>query len=781
MNGTNVSRVEFKAERMASRTEAAAALARVVTSGNDLEQCLAAQALGRIGDTSAAGALIAALRDPDEDVRVDATTAVIALSIEDAVPTIIENIAQDPCVDAKIAYVKTVAHFHAEAAVPVLRLLVSGMAEDEIAWDDEDLAQSESDDWLEVQLAAVEALGRLGASEAADDIRTAMEDEFGQDLLRSGLIALAQMGDAGLGIVLDYLRSDAARERKVAVDALRQCAPDRLAGLLDDLLADTDASVRLIALAALPAGDPRLVDCLDDADETVRAEAAARLVRLQPARLRTFLDDESEAVRVAVLEAFAGLPEHPAVDHVRDLLLDWLDKGTPKIACASAQLLPLIDAEASVEPLRRSALRRGAAGEVRRAAVAGLARVSPGTAVETLVEVARDPVRPIRLEAIGGIARIAVDGEGEGGRKASDVILSALAGSLVAPPEETDETDPDADEIEDRPVERHGRHAAKEDRADQVNRIRIDREGNIIEDRPEAETDETSAETVDEPDVEDASPPEDVFPTSTLDSLQDGFVSPTDEAADSQINLTPEDLSFLELAQGRQGKRVLSPEQRAPAHTDVRVLAARVLADLRRPEVVDGLVSVLDESNEELRLAAAISLADLLETPELVSEKAGADLARHLADSSPMLRLWLTRAVSAARSATLAEALRARVDDEDPSVRAEAIVGISRLDPDFEIEPYLRDEDMTVRQCAGKALVERHGAGARDALIELAFGHGGTDRLVAARYLRDTDPETANTQVIARLQSSQSAVDRRIAIEVLGELNALRPLHAVVA
>lgn len=768
---------------MASRNEAAAALARIVTSGNDLEQCLAAQALGRIGDASAADALIAALRDPDEDVRVDAATAIIALSIEDAVPTIIENIAQDPCVDAKIAYARAIAHFRAEAAVPVLRLLVGGMAEDEIAWDDEDIAQSESDDWLEVQLAAVEALGQLGTSEAADDIRAAMEDEFGQDLLRPGLVALAQMGDAGLEIVLDYLRSGTARARKIAVDALRQCAPDRLSGLLDELLADADASVRLIALAALPAGDPRLVDCLDDADETVRSEAAARLVRLQPARLRTFLDDESEAVRVAALGAFAGLSEPPAVDDVTDLLLDWLDKGTPRLACASAELLPMIDAGASVEPLRRAALRRGAAGEIRRAAVSGLAKVSPGTAVETLVEVARDPVRPIRLEAIGGIARIAADGEDEDRRKAGDVLLAALSGSLVAPPDEaeTDKTDAAAEEDEDRPAERHGRHAAKEDRADQVNRIRIDREGNIIEARPEPETVENAPETADEPALEDTAELENAFPTSTLDSLQDGFASPTDEAASGEIKLTSEDLSFLELAQGRQGKRVLSPEQRVPAHTDVRVLAARVLADLKRADVVDSLVSVLEESNDELRFAAGVSLADLLETPEILSEEAGSTLARHLADRSPTLRLWLTRAASAARSPGLVEALRARVDDEESTVRAEAILGLSRLDPDFQIEPYLQDHDMTVRQCAGKALMERHGAGARDALIELAFGHGGTDRLVAARYLRDTDRHAANAEVIARLQSSESAVDRRIAIEVLGELNAVRPLHAVVA
>lgn len=766
MNAPEPSFMRSETPSKATRDEVAQALSSVLASGNDLEKCLAAQGLGKIGSTSAEDVLIAALRDPDEDVRIDAAAAISALNIDAAVPVMIENIAEDPTVDGKLAVIEAVGHFKAKEAVPLLRKLVRDLAEDDVTWDEQDMAESAGDDWLEIQLKAVEALGRIGAPEAISDIRAAMEDEFGQDLIRPGLTALAGMGPEGMAVVMSYLGSDVDRHRRVATSVLSSCAGSSLAGVAAKLLQDQDPQVRLIALEGLSQDDPLLESCASDINETVRAAAATRLVALNPERLETFLDDKSDAVRVTAIRSYAASEQRPGISGLAETLSGWLEDRSPALAMAAAEALPLIAGEDCFEPLRALALRRGAEGMVRRAAIKALASLDPQATIETLVTIARDPLRPIRLEAVGGLAQIAKCAEPEDRVRAGRILLSALNGSLVLPPEDDPE---EKSEDSDAPAaEPFGQRAAKEDDAASTRRIRIDRDGNIVPQEPEKDAENAEPAGAADDDVED----EDRFPVSTLDALQDGLSGPAAEAAGDGLKLTEEDLSFLELAQGRKGKRILSHEKATPAHTDVRILAARTLGDIPSKEVVDGLVAALGETDDELRRAAAAALASQLATPDILREETARDLVRHLGDKDPIVRLWLTRAAAKARTTALLEPLRSRLEDDDPVVRAEAVLGVSRADEAFDPCPFLHDDNMTVRQCAGRALVERAGSDACTALIDLAFGNGGVDRLNAARLLLEADPESAGAAVIERLNTATSALERRVAIEVLSELHA---------
>lgn len=758
---------------MATREEVVSALAHILESGNDLEKCLAAQGLGRLGDSSVGDALIAALRDPDEDVRIDAATAITALSIEAAIPTLIENIVEDPVSDAKLACIRAIAQFRAPEAVPVLCQLVEGMSEEDIAWDFQELAETETDEWLEIQLAAVEALGAIGAEDAVDNIQAAMRDEFGQDLLRSGLSALALMGSRGRDIVLDHLKSGITKKRKTAISVLSKVDPEAVLKLVDQLLADPEPQVRLLALHVLPEVDPRLVDLLRDEDDEVRAAAAARLVLLQPARLETFLDDPSDLVRAAVLRATSELDSPPEASQLADTLLEWLNGKSPALAIAVAEALPALAPEQCREPLRKKALQRGAAGELRRAAIKAIARLDIDNAVDTLVTIASDPLQPVRLEAVGGLASIAA-GSGENAGRARQALLAALSGSLISPPEETgdDETE-EADKQPEQPSG-HGRHAAMEDNTGRVGRVRIDREGNIVPDEPKEKA-EASDEKPDEADEEtvETGEEDDTFPESTLSAIQDDLSGKLEDVSEDGIELNADDLSFLELAQGRKGKRILSPEKSLPAHQDVRILAARTLTDVPDPDVASALIEVLDENQDDLRTAAALSLAGLLKTPGLLQAEAAEALMRHLQDKNPVLRVWLVRAAAGTDNAEILDVLRDRLEDEEPSVRAEAVLAVSRLDPDFDPALLLKDSDMMVRRLAGEAVVERHGPEACPMLIELAFGLDGTDRLEAARLLRRADPDAANSELVARVTQSEDALTKRIAIEVLTEINAV--------
>ncbi len=753
--------------RKATREEVAKALSAVLTSGNELEKCLAAQGLGKIGSATAEDVLIAALRDPDEDVRIDAAAAIAALDIDAAVPVMIENIAQDPTVDGKLAVIEAAGLLDAKEAVPLLRKLVRDLAEDDVAWDEQAMAESGADDWLEIQLKSVEALGRIGAPEAVGDIRVAMEDEFGQDLIRQGLTALATMGPDGMAVVMTYLGSDVDRHRRIATSVLSKCAGSSLAGVAAKLLKDQDPQVRLLALESLENDNPHLEACTDDINETVRAAAAVRLVAQNPLRLESFLDDKSDTVRAAAMKSYSNAENRPSIDGLVERLKGWLDHDSPALAKAAAETLPKIAPEECAEPLRALAVRRGAEGMVRRAAIKALAGLDPQSTIETLVNIARDPLRPIRLEAVGGLAQIAKTADPEDRIRAGRILLSALAGSLVLPPEE--DAEEESQDAAAANTETFGGRAAKEDDVASTRRIRIDRDGNIVP--QETVEDAGNAETAG---PEDGDPvDDDRFPVSTLDALQDGLTGPAAEAAGDGLKLTEQDLSFLELAQGRKGKRILSPEKATPAHTDVRILAARTLGDIPSREVVDALVAALGDTDDELRRAAAAALTSQLATPDTLREDTIPDFARHLADKDATVRLWLTRAAANARTTALLDALRSRLDDDDPVVRAEAVIGVSRSDDTFDPSSFLHDDNMTVRQCAGRALVERSGSDACSALIELAFGNGGVDRLEAARLLLKADPEAASAIVIDRLNDAATALERRVAIEVLSELHAV--------
>ena len=143
------------------RDEVCRVLSGILGAGVDVHRCIAAQALGRIGGEGAVQSLIAALLDEDEDVRTDAAEALSNLADPRAGQQILENLLGDPCAEVKLAAIETLAKLGEAQVIPWLRRMVKGRDE-EIVWDEDEFYSSGWDDWVDIQVKAINGLAERG-------------------------------------------------------------------------------------------------------------------------------------------------------------------------------------------------------------------------------------------------------------------------------------------------------------------------------------------------------------------------------------------------------------------------------------------------------------------------------------------------------------------------------------------------------------------------------------------------------------------------------------------
>ena len=196
------------------RLDAAAVIARHLQSEDEVTRCLAAKALGIIGGNIGgntggdvgADALVAALMDTDPDVRADAMDALVICARPQDAAQLRRSLIGDPVQEVKVAALRVLAHLGDQESIALIRRLAVDRAQDTVSWED---TAGMWDDWLEVQIAAVEALGELDASEAVEDLLAARSDEFGQELDHVVFSALSRIGDGGIaaltGRVVDWI------------------------------------------------------------------------------------------------------------------------------------------------------------------------------------------------------------------------------------------------------------------------------------------------------------------------------------------------------------------------------------------------------------------------------------------------------------------------------------------------------------------------------------------------------------------------------------------------
>ena len=131
------------------------------------------------GDTRSRQALLSAILDEDPDVRTDAMHALANEALAKDASVFRTSLEGDPVREVKLAAIHALANLKDEPSVPFLRDLMLSRCEDRVAWEDE---LGDWEDWLDIQVACIQALGQIGATDMIEDMFDALNDEFGQTL-----------------------------------------------------------------------------------------------------------------------------------------------------------------------------------------------------------------------------------------------------------------------------------------------------------------------------------------------------------------------------------------------------------------------------------------------------------------------------------------------------------------------------------------------------------------------------------------------------------------------
>ncbi|MCP4701351.1 MAG: HEAT repeat domain-containing protein, partial [Gammaproteobacteria bacterium] len=263
---------------------------------------VAAEALGRLGDSSAAPALVKRL-DDEEDVSVRRVIAEALGRLGDS-----------------------------SVAPELIRLL--------------------GDENSSVREYAAEALGRLGDSSVAPELVRLLGDE-NSSVRQSAAEALGSLGDSLIAPELIRLLGDEnSSVREYATEALGRLGDSSVVLELVKLLADEDSYVRRTAAEALGRlGDssvaPALVKLLADEDEDVRRNTAEALGRLgdssvAPALVKLLSDEAEDAeVRRTAVWSLGQLDDSSVAPELVKLLADEDENAGVRRAAAANALISM--------------------------------------------------------------------------------------------------------------------------------------------------------------------------------------------------------------------------------------------------------------------------------------------------------------------------------------------------------------------------------------------------------------------------------------------------------
>jgi HEAT repeat protein len=711
-------------------------LGEILGHGVDIHRCLAAKALGHIGGSSAVQPLTAALLDEDEDVRTDAAEALFELADPGAGQQLFENLLGDPCTDVKLAAIRTLAKLQDRRVIPWLRRMVKGRDQD-IAWDEQEFFDSGWDDWVEVQIAAIAALAELDAAEAVPDIVEAIQDENAQDMTEVAFKALARLGKPGIDALGRFLDGQPVRLRRRAAAVLAAATMEEAAAPLARAFADPSAEVRAAAMRAraitVPA-DAGLAKLLDDSDASIRAEAVQLLGQRYPDRLTALLDDPSVSVQASALAALADIGDCSADKALITQLQAMISAKDVKVSVAAITALAALATEAALQDLIPLLTDTDRPDGIRLGALRGLATVGGAEATEALIAVIGDDSRPIRLEVMSALARLAQT-DSAWPNAAGDALLSALRGRYT--PEDIDDSATMTAATPEAPPE---------------------------ESAPRVRNEDSGA-----------------FPTSTLKSILNDTPGLEKLAGlpDEGVELTPVDMERLALARQVVGKRRVVVEPKVVGHEDIRRFAARVLGDIGHADVARELVNALASGDADLCLAAADSLTRighmLTPFPVTVTET----LMAKLATADRALKLLLIRALGASEGETVSDMLKTLLADSDSFVRTEVVRSLFKLGKvGTEIEAMLDDPDSSTRLIAAEAIAGPGGTDAVGRLVDFSFAFEGCHGREAARLLRGMDATAASDAFVGVLHNPDRKRLWSVAIEALEELHRPEPIHA---
>ncbi len=728
-----------------------------MANASDPELCLVAQLLGYISAPASTPLLAKLLRQADPDIRIDAARSVAKTGDASVRDLLSENLHIDPVGEAKVEYVKTLQVLGVSGVLPSLVKLIAGRSEDaEIAWEEDVL---DWDDWLDVQVAAIEAASGLAAEDQFDDvvqaILAALNDPEGQDLWPVATFALARLGSPGC-VALGRLCDGAPplNRRRIAA-ALSKSTDPSVAGMLAHLCRDESAAVRIAAIrAAASHGHFELCEAgLDDLLPEVRVQTLSALPHPSKAQIAKALNDANDDVRIAACRIIENTGKKYAGLSLAGRAERSLRRGSPGLISA------FIGAMAASEPADAAIFvadvinHPATKPEVRRSCIRCLVRLKPAETVSMLGIAAGDGRQDIRLEAIAALGKIA-EGDSAHASAATGVLISAITGSLIEMPADYV---PESDNVTEF-IPKKGRNEEDEKSGKQ---IKLDRDGNLIDPIPAVQQEEAVA---DEPDI---APP---APSSTLDAIL--AVNPKESGSRSSIELDSEDIAFLELTPSRAGKRKLNPEKVPVAHLDVRRLAARIAGETGRAELVVALAEATASRDEELCDACLAALAKLGAANADIGPAEDA-LLRQAAAANQSHRARAIEALAWVSGKQSASVIDAAVKDAPENLRVCAVTAAAcREDVPIDLPALMKDKDRGVRLAAARAFAgdmdDEMGGDAVAQLLDFAVAEDAVHLQQASQMMRPFRSEA----ILALLDwlDCDDAKKRLVALQIMAAL-----------
>ena len=725
---------EAAAQPLDSAAGALTAILPQLRGGDDVIRCLAARGLGALADEAAAGDLVEALLDEDPDVRSDAMAALVRCARPQDGEAIRRSLLGDPIKEVKLHAIEALAALGDDATQPLLRRLAKDRCEAEVAWEDDGVSW---DDWLDIQVCAIGALGRSDNNDAIADILEARSDELGQDLDVVAFEALAAIGGKGTAALIPFARDSNARVRERALTALSKSEPDALAPWSAELCRDESPAVRCFAVACLRADGPELKAlALKDPDATVRRTALRVLAPRSAAVVGVALQDVDEGVRAVALESLLTRQDLVADDtglSPDDLAANlevWLQSAGVDLAATAAAGLLQLKGSAAGPALCTAATAQDRPVEVRIAAIRCLGLLGDEASLDLLGRLRSDPIQQIRAAALAALGQLSNGQDGSSAIRAQALLAEAIAGTVVTPDMaiNEDEVAPDAATPKEEPI---------------AGRLEITTEGDIVA----AAADHRG---------------EAAFPQSTLDAIKAESV----DRAESDAVSIPGRGEDTGRARGRSRRRV-PVDGPSVFDEELRILALRIATDCTGTEI-DGAVSAcLEDESAVVRRAAFAAVARRSErADDGLAASSQEVLIRALNDEDPTIRGDAARALAASATDTT-RCLRPGLEDRDPLVRAVCLKAVARTDSQHALAG-LQDSSSAVRKVALDLILESGSPSELERALRVCLQEGQPDSLAEALKRKQTAQELLFS---AMTTQSLSRPEIQVALEALSRLD----------
>ena len=407
---------------MMKDSRALAPLTSLLTDRDPRVSLAAAESLARLKDPRATRVLIDSLSSEDWRVRSRATQVLSRVAAEGSLDQ-----AVGPLAAALVDKDPVVRYYAAEAltgigakAVPALLEGLRARRESDrdraarVLWrigapavDPLLIVLQDKGSTPETRAASARTLGMIGDRRAIKGLAVVLKDER-YFVRQQAAIALGQMGDAAVSLLLEMANSSTPTTREAAIEALGATNSSRAVERVIEALSDSNTNVRSAAVRAL--GDsssegavPHLLALLRDESGDLRAQAGVSLARLGPIALPgliSALRDGKPYVRQLAASALGDIGSREAVAPLIDLVSSDQSGARPE----AIEALGKIGDPAAIAPIL--SVLRTASVAARKKAIVALARFRDPRVIDALTAALMDQNEDVRRSAAAGLGDV---------------------------------------------------------------------------------------------------------------------------------------------------------------------------------------------------------------------------------------------------------------------------------------------------------------------------------------------------------------------------------------